>query len=221
MKKIVLILILLCFVVGCSKEKEYENESNNEKEVFVLKKQNEDFDYIYFENYKDVLLGEKKYVYKYPVINIRSEEIENINLELKSFVVKSFKDANINDGILSQGNIIDYDYYVTSKYITVIQKYYSYIDGIIGEELDNVFVISLESGKLLSSDKILEYYGIDENKMFEMLRKQLKTEDVEFSIMNMKNEGYSLYINDDNKLVLIYYELTDVDSERKELVLEN
>ena len=127
MKKIVLTLVLLCFVVGCSKEKELEIEPKKEKEVFVLKKQNENLDYIYFENYKEVLLGEKKYVYEFPVINVQSEEIENINLELKSFVVKSFKDANINNGSLIQGNIIDYDYYVTSKYITVIQRYYSYI----------------------------------------------------------------------------------------------
>ena len=38
-------------------------------------------------------------------------------------------------------------------------------------------------------------------------------------MMNIKEEGYDLYINNDNKLVVSYYEVTDINSIRKDLVL--
>ena len=40
-----------------------------------------------------------------------------------------------------------------------------------------------------------------------------------YTMMNIKEEGYSLYVNSDNKLVVSYYEVNDENSVRNELVL--
>lgn len=219
MKKILIILICLLLLVGCKKEEDKKVSEPLVEEKFVLKKTNEEKDIVYFNNYKEVLVSGDSYVYKYPVVNIVGEEIDNLNLELKNFVIKSYKKSGIYENNLNSGNVIEYETYVNDDYISIIQKYYYYIDGMVGEMENNVYVISLNSGKIINKEKILEDYEMTQDDILNKVKEKVETDDIQFTIMNIKTNGYELYVNNDKELCIIYYEVTNEEEIRKELVL--
>lgn len=218
MKKVVLLFLCLFLVIGCKDEKK-TIENKVEEKKFVLEKVDSNKDYVYFNNHKEVELSSGKYVFKYPIINIKSEEIDNLNLELKNFVIRSYKDSEIYENYLNSGNIVNYDYYVTDEYISIVQSSYYYIDGMIGEHSDKVYVVSLKNGKIISNDKILDNHGINEETLYELLESKIVSDDIAYTLKSIKDNGYSLYINDSDKLCIIFYEITDEEEIRKELVL--
>lgn len=222
MKKIVIIIIIIILMCGCENKNknEYNDKKGEEIKEFVLKKIDDTKDFVYFNTYRKVPgINEDVYNLETAVINVNSEDVVNVNLEIKSFVTKSFNDFNISNNVFNQGNIISYDYYVTDKYISLLQKYYLYVDGMIGEEHDNVYVISLSTGKVLNNKEILKKFGYGEEQLFSILENKIESEDVAFSLKNIKDDGYSLFVNKDNKLCIVYYEITNDDNIRKELVL--
>ncbi len=217
MKKMIVLVTLIIFISACVvKEK---NIGEIKEKQFVLEKVDHQKDYVYLSEYKDMFYNNEEYILNNLIINIKSEDVDNINLELKSFVIKSFKDMKIDNGNLKNGNIINYDYYVNNDVISVIQRYFPYIDGVIGEEDCNVYVVSLDTGKSLSNEEILEKYKYDEEELLELIENKSNSDDIAFTIMNIKNNGYKLYINADNKLCIIFNEVDDNQSIRKELVL--
>ncbi len=218
MKKILIIFICLLILVGCAKNNEKKEINNIEKE-FILEKKDIEKDYVYLNNYKTISYDDIIYEIKNLVINIKSEDAENVNLELRSFVNKSYKEMEFKDEKLIKGNIINYDYYVNDKYISIIQRYYPYINGLKGEEQDNVYVISLETGKVINNKEILKKYDYSEEELYEMLENKVNSEDILFTILNIKNNGYKLFIDDNDKLNIIYEEIDNDDSIKKELVL--
>lgn len=220
MKKIILLIICFFSLVGCIDNHKDSSVSKVNDKKFVLEKKDNSKDFLYFNVYKKVIGYDNNiYEVKYPIINIKSDEVDNVNLELKSFVVSSFKDFLIVDDIFLQGNIINYEYYITDNYISVIQNYHLYIDGMIGEERSNIYVISLKNGKVLNNKEILESFDLTEAKMFEILEKNIKSEDIAFTMMNIREDGYYLYVDNDSKLNIVYYEVFNDDSIRKKLVL--
>lgn len=219
MKKVFLLFTCLLLVTGC-KDKEKISEESESHTAFVLEKVDDSKDYVYFQEYKKLVLGVDDYSLGYMVINIQSDDVENVNLELRSFVTKSYRDMSIyDDSVISQGNIINYDSFVSSHYISILQKSYPYIDGIVGEEIVHVYVVSLETGKVLNSSSLLEAFQITEEQLFQKIEEHVDSEDVSYTLMNIKEEGYSLYVNNDGKLVVSYYEVDNENSIRKELVL--
>lgn len=222
LKKLLLILFFLLILGGCKKnEAVIDNNIDNAEEKFVLEKNDENKDFIYLENYRELkLVDGSTYLLQNAVINIKSEDVLNVNLELSSFVKKSFKDMVIDGNVLKQGNIVGYTNSNTSKYVSVIQKYYPYINGVMGEEKTNVYVVSKETGRIVSKEEILKDYGYSEDSFFEKLENKLDSEDVLYTMMNIKNNGYDLYINNESRLVAIYYEVSEDESIRKELILD-
>ncbi len=220
MKKVFLIIVCLFMIVGC-KDTKKDLETNEDKETkFELKKLDESKDYVYLIDNRTFKLDNKDYLIQTLNINLNSDDVSNINLEIKTFVNNSIKNAVLDNNNLKQGNVISYKYYVTKDYISVIQNYYFYVNGIKGEDKSNVYVISLIDGKRLSNNKLLEIYSLDEDKLYEMLESIIDSEDVLYTISNIKNHGYDLYVNNDNKLCMIYDEVTDEYSEKKELILK-
>ncbi len=218
MKKLIILFICLILLVGCSIQKKSVDKSEQNKE-FVLEKINKSEDIVYFKEYMEVFLGDDIHQYKYPVINIKSEEVDNINLELKNYVTRCYKNAGIFEGVLNSGEIVEYKNYTTDKYISIIQSSYYYIDGMVGERSDKVYVISLESGKLVSKNKILDQFGISEEQLLKQIENNIDSDDIQYTMMNIKENGYYLYINDKDELCVIFYEVTDEEEIRKELVL--
>ena len=219
MKKVLIIAFSLILLVGCNK-KEDVVEKKEPVVKFTLEKIDSDKDYVYFSNYKEVVFKDDRYLYKYPVVNIKGNDIENLNLELKNFVINSFKDAEIYENKLSSGIIIDYKEYVTDEYVSIVMDYYTYIDGIVGDLSTNAYVVSLNNGKILSNEKLLKLYNYTEDSFYKKLEQIIDSEDIAYSIRNIKDNGYNLYVNDKNKLCVIYYELTDFDVIKKELIFD-
>lgn len=219
MKKVLIILICLLLLVGCNKESKQEKVDKNNEEAFIVKKLDTTKDYVYFSKYKEVNMNSGVYTYQYPIINIKGEEIENLNLELKNFVIRSYKDAGIYEEYLNFGNVVNYKYYLTDEYISIIQSSYYYIDGMVGEYSDKVYVVSLNNGKIISNKTILDNHGISEDDLYKMVEKKVDSDDVAFALMNIKENGYYLYINNEDKLGIIFYEVTDEEEIRQELTL--
>lgn len=221
MKKFILILICLILLVGC-KKKEEEIKVNNEdkEEVFILKKKDTNKDYIYFDKVREVNVDNNDYVLNNLVINIVSDEVDNVNLEIKSFINNSNRNYMVDNNKLVNGNVIDYEYYMNDKYLSVILKYYYYVRGQKGEENDKVYNIDLETGKVVNDEDLLKKFNLNEDKLYEELEKKIVSDDILYSLANIKNDGYQLYVNNDNKLGIIYSEVNDEEIIRKELILD-
>lgn len=220
MKKLGILLLCLLLLTGCNKKKEEDVVSSNEvEEQFVLKKKDESKDYVSLIPLRNIEVDNTEYVLNNLEINIDSSDIDNVNLEIKTFVNNSNKNYVVSDNRLVNGTVVNYEYWMSNKYLSIIQKYYLYVDGIKGEENDNVYNISLETGKVISNQDLLKLFELDENKLFEKLENEIESEDTLYTILNIKNNGYKLFVNSDNQLGIIYYEATDEESIRKELIL--
>lgn len=219
MKKGFICLLCFLFLCGCSHNKENVQDNNDKQEKFVLEKINNNYDYVYLDTYYNLKLNGNYYNLDNLIINVNSEDVLNVNLELKSFVTKSYQKMVIDNNEIVEGTIIDYKYYVTDKYISILQLFYPYINGEKGEESVNIYVVSLDNGKVLNNEDILKCFELSEDGLMNKIETNINSEDIMYTMMNIKEEGYDLYINNDNKLVVSYYEVTDINSIRKDLVL--
>lgn len=216
-----ILIICLCLItLGCNRSKSNETVIDNPEE-FILEKMDSNKDWVYLEPYRDLKYGDgTTYNLQNIVINIKSDAVDNVNLEINSFVKKSYKDMKIINGMINEGNIISYDTYNSDHYISVIQKYHTYMNGQIGEEKNNIYVISKKTGNNLNNEDILKEFEYTQEDFYKRLESRIDSEDVLYTIMNIKKDGYSLYVNHDNQLVVIYYEVSDDDTIRKELILD-
>lgn len=210
MKRFIILLISLMLLTGCGEKKEVNDDNANSNDTFVLEKREEDKDYVYFEEFKTVTIGNnEKYDIKNIVLNIKSDDADNINLELKNFVVNSYNSMDIKNGYLNHGNVIDYEYYITEHFISIVQNYYFYMNGVDKEISSNVYVINKDTGKKMDNVAILDYFQYSDDKLFSYLEKNIESNDVMYSIMQIKMDGYQLFINNDNQMVIIYREVLD------------
>jgi len=217
MKKILLVLVCLIFLVGCNKttkQKETEKE-----DIFVLEKIDKEKDWVYLTKYKSLNIWNEDRDISILTINVKSESVENVNLELKNFVVNSVNKYEIYDNRLIVGNVIDYDYYVSDKYISVIQRYFMTSDDMVGDKYENVYVISLENGKRIDNSEIRKIYKMSEDDIYEKIENKLKGNDVDYWMSLIKKNGYKLYINKEEKLCVLFDIITDDEVIKKELVL--
>lgn len=220
MKKLIILIICLFLVTGCFNNKKNEDTEHSE-EKFILEKIDNDRDYVYLEEYKKLKYNDgKEYILNNLVLNIKGNVVDNINLEIKNYVMNSYHNMSLKDDVINYGNIIDFDYYVTEKYISIVQNVKFYINNMMSDKDTNVYVISLLDGKLMNNDKILDEYDLDEDKILEYLEEHIDNEDKDYVLMQIKNDGYKLFINDEGKVVISYNDILDDISIRKELVIK-
>lgn len=219
MKKLFILFITIILLTGCGHKE--ENNNIEEKDNFVLEKIDNNKDYVYLEDYKILRYRDnKEYKLQNIIVNIKGEVIDNVNLELKNNMLNTFNNLNIKDNVINYGKVIDYEYNVTDEYISIVldnsfymNNNYDYIDS-------NVYVISLEKGIILDNNDILNEFQYNEDRIKKYLEEHIDSDDKDFVIMQIMNEGYKLYINEDNKMVIIYNELLNDSSIKKELVIE-
>ncbi len=174
MKRGLILLISLMLLTGCGEKKEVNDDNANSNDTFVLEKREEDKDYVYFEEFKTVTIGKnEKYDIKNIVLNIKSEDADNINLELKNFVADSYNSMDIKNGYLNHGNVIDYECYITEHFISIVQNYYFYMSGVDKEISSNVYVINKDTGKKMDNFAILDYFQYSDDKLFSYLEKNI------------------------------------------------
>lgn len=223
MKKIA--ILILFFLLLCSCEKKDVKEINHEDEVIenkVIKKINDDKDYAYLIDYKNFVLDNgNEYGLKLLEINLNSDDARNINLEIKSFVNNSYKKFQYVNDMISSGNIIDYVYFINNEIISVIIKNNYYVNKMYVVDKDTVYNIDIKTGENIENIDLLKKYELTEDSLYEYVRGHAVSDDIEFTIMNIKQEGYNLYVNDSNNLVMIYYEVFNDEIIRKELIIEN
>ena len=223
MKKIA--ILILFFLLLCSCEKKDVKEINHEDEVIenkVIKKINDDKDYAYLIDYKNFVLDNgNEYGLKLLEINLNSDDAKNINLEIKSFVNNSYKKFQYVNDMISSGNIIDYVYFINNEIISVIIKNNYYVNKMYVVDKDTVYNIDIKTGENIENIDLLKKYELTEDSLYEYVRGHAVSDDIEFTIMNIKQEGYNIYVNDSSNLVMIYYEVFNDEIIRKELIVEN
>lgn len=219
-QRLFLLIVIVLMLFSCTnKNEEKENLQNSEVEIKEVKKIDDLKEYVYFTNYKNLILDNgNEYILKNAYVNLDSEEVKTINLELKNFVLKSYKNLGIENKKVIYGNVISYDYYITEEYISLLQHSSYYINGSLGVANTNIYVINIKNGKIVDNNELMNKFDLTEEKIYEKVRKNLDSDDVEYSIMNMKN-NYSLYINNDNKLVLSFIEINNEEEIKRELIL--
>lgn len=213
MKKLfVLILLLLC-LVGCD-DKKIEEES----EDVVVTKINEHMGYFMPQNYKSYLLSNGRgYNASWLDINLTSEEMSNLSLTLKNNILLNTKGFEIIDGKVVKGTIVEYKYYEGDNYLSIVEESVNFFNNTYGSISYKVYNIDILKGIIVDNDTLLESFNKTEDDIFDHLRDS-DIKDSDYTIMYIKNNGYNLYVNNDNKLVLSFVYVSDEEEIKKELV---
>ena len=216
MKRFLIIICLLLLVSGCGKNKENTDEVSDS---FVLSKVDNDKDYIYSNDLNTYTLSDgSEYTSKDIVINLNSNDADNANMEIRSFIRKNNKDNSVTNGVLTSGCIYDYVYYVNDDYLSLVITYKYLRNGIYSDEESLVYVLSLTDGKKIDNKSLLDTFSLSEEEMFNKVEESIESEDSLYTIKSIKDNGYYLYVKD-NKLIVLFYEINDDESIKKELIL--
>ncbi|MBR6133430.1 MAG: hypothetical protein IKQ29_01790 [Bacilli bacterium] len=216
-KKLFIIVFLLLVIFGCGKE--VTTDTKEEEEPIVVKKIKELEDYLYFDDYKSFNMdGLDIYKLDIPVINIDNSNISSVNTEIKSFILSSVNDYIIKNDVFIKGRYITYDYYINKEYVSLLIKFSNYYNGSFEGENVLVYNIDLKNGVNIDNKSLLKSFLIDENELPMVIRNKLDSEDVEYSVTSMKNEYY-LYIDNDSKLHLLFFERNDEEQIKRDLII--
>ena len=216
MKKIFVLIVLLLCLVGCNDKKVSKHENRE-----IVDKIDNNKDYVINKSYKEYILGiGDLYFSQYPEINLKSDEVDNLNLTFKNNILLNAKGFEIIDGKVNKGTIVNYKYYVSKNYISVIEESKTYFNGIYGSVKTKVYNIDIKYGVLVDNNELMKKYDFDEEEIFEELSES-KIYDADYVLMYVRNNGYSLYVNDYNQLILLFEYVSDDGEVKKELVLED
>ena len=203
-------------LLGCSNNS--EDKSNTKEENKIVSKIDKNKDYVYYEDYKELNIGDKEYKLDIPVINLDSSNIEVVNIDIKSFIIGSYNEYEIDENNFISGKYIESNSYISDKYISLLIKYNRYNNGTYDEDNYIIYNIDINSGSTLDNSKILKEFDISEEELVNIVRTKLKSEDIEFSIMNMKKD-YKLYIDKEGKLHLLFFEENDDEQIKRDLIV--
>ena len=211
MKKILVFgCILLFLICGCGKK---SNESSNS----VIN--NYDGGSIEFETFHNYLLSnDEEYIQKLPVINAKTSDADNVNLELKSKLTINNKKALIDEEKYTKLNYSDYSLFESNKIVSLLSLNYLYYNG-TKELIDlNAYSFYSDSYKYLSNEDLLEFFEISESEMFDKILNNSDFDSPEYEVMMIKNKGYVLVVENDN-LVIYFIEHIDEESQLKRMVI--
>ena len=215
MKKLLLLVCLLFILCGCNKKNIDTPVVSNS---FELKKVDDNRDYVYSKVLGTYFLPDKNnYNLEEIIINIDSMDASNVNMELRSFVKKSIVNNNSND--LLNGYMYSYNYYVSNNYLSLVVNYKYINNGIIGDEDFLVYVLSLNTGKIVDNKVLLSDYKKSEDDLYNYVQSNINSDDAMYSVKSMKDNGYNLYVDKNNRLVVVFNEVTDDEQIKKELIL--
>ena len=218
MKRIAVIICLVLLFLGCESKK--NNETTEKEDNFVLSKVDNSKNYVYSNVIDTYTLPDgSSYEVESIVINLNSEDASNVNMELRSFVKKSNSFKETSDNNLLSGYVYSYSFYVTDEYLSLVIPYQQITNGIYGDEDSLVYVLSMDKGKIISNSDLLERFEMSEKDLFNKVEESIDSEDSLYTMKSIKDNGYYLFVNNDNKLVVLFYEITDEDTIKKELIL--
>ena len=158
MKKIAILILFFLLLCSCGKrdlrEINYEDEVKVSK---VIKKINDDKDYVYLIDYMNFVLNNgNEYTLKLLEINLNSDDAKNINLEIKSFVNNSYKKLHYLNDVVSSGNIIDYVYFINDDMISVIIKNNYFVNKMFVIDKDTIYNVDIKTGESIDNYDLLK-----------------------------------------------------------------
>ena len=217
MKKLFLLLSCVFLLCGCGSK--IEEEVQNNVDSFVLSKVDESKDYVYSIKLGSYLLPDQSTTdLEKIVINLNSEDASNVNMELNSFVKKADKSHN-EESMLLDGYVYHYDYSVNESYLSLVIDYQVITRGVLGECNSLVYVLSMKDGTIVHNEDLLKSYHLSTDDLYLKVKDSKELEDGLYSLRSMKDNGYYLYIDSNNHLTVLFYEETDDESIKRELVL--
>ena len=214
MKKLFVLIVLLLCLVGCD-DKKIEEEPEN----VVVTKKDENKDYFILQTYKAYVLSDgRSYNASWLDINLNSEEMSNLSLTLKNNILLNTKGFEMIDGKVVKGTIVEYKYYEGVNYLSIVEESVNFFNNTYGSTTYNVYNIDISKGIIVDNATLLNSFNKTEEDIFNSLRNS-DISDSDYVIMYIKNNGYNLYVNSDNKLVLSFVYVNDEEEIKKELVL--
>ena len=152
-------------------------------------------------------------------INLDTEEMSNLSMTLKNNIYLTTKEFKLNENNeVTNGSLISYKYYESDKYISIIEEDKNYFNNMYGNVVNKTYVINKTTGEVLDNDNILSLYKLVEQDIYDKVKKS-EVEEADYVVMYIKNNGYLLYINDKDELVLMYDYVSDEEEIKKELIL--
>jgi hypothetical protein len=152
-------------------------------------------------------------------INLDTEEMSNLSMTLKNNIYLTTKEFKLNENNeVTNGSLISYKYYESDKYISIIEEDKNYFNNMYGNVVNKTYVINKTTGEVLDNDNILSLYKLEEQDIYDKVKKS-EVEEADYVVMYIKNNGYLLYINDKDELVLMYDYVSDEEEIKKELIL--
>lgn len=181
-------------------------------------------DFVYYQ--EEVSISENlSLVYKYPIINLESEDALDATKELKNIINEkkaSVEKINTNeidttcsesvDGI-RKATVLDFGVFTYNEYVTLIlyESMYSCDSGISSILKMRSYTFNVLTGKRLSATDLLSLYNTSFSKGITQIREELIKNQyennikIEETIRNLKeNETYILYISEEGELILKY-----------------
>ena len=175
-----------------------EVKEEEKKSIKIL----DDKDYIYFTNV-EVLDENNSLEYKTINININSNDAKDLQEELNNNM-SSIKDSLLKDenGIVST-DMINYEYNLTSKYISLNVTTFSYLrnEEQLTKSIVKYYVFDVENGKLLSNRDILKKEKLTDQEIRVKIRDYIKN-DEDVDIDETLNRDYNLSISKDEKVII-------------------
>ncbi len=217
MKKVFFfLLITFLLLTGCEKKNE---TIEIEESKYGIAKLDSQRDYVYFETLQSINCKAcTDYDLQYAYINLNSDSVANINLEIKNFVNTSYQ-AMVFEEEFVQGRLFHYDYFINEKYITLIQDYSYFIESIPRDINSRIYVVNKETGRLISNADLLKEKEMTEEDLFSFILNLADLEDSLFVLSILKQDGYQLYFNQKMDLILRYYERDNDDVIKRELLV--
>lgn len=220
--KYILILFMLIISVGCKKEVEVQMKEESVPLVEKVEKVDNNKDYVEVIKYRGYLLdNDQPFDANYLNINLKSDIIDNLNMTLKNNVIvnsKNYVMLGDREVKLTKGNLINYEYFISGKYLSIIETTYQYNAGQYRELKNMIYVVDIDYGKLFDNDSLLREFQMTSSDVIEKIRTS-GIQDADYIAMYVRNNGYKLYINKDGKLVVNYLYESDNGGIKNELVL--
>ena len=220
--KYLLIVFMVFMSVGCKSNEGVEKVEDVKPIVEKVKKVDENKDYVEVIKYRGYILDNKQgFDANYISINLKSDIIDNLNMTLKNNVIVNSKNYILvgdREVMLTKGNLINYDYFISGKYLSIIETTYQYNAGQYRELKDMTYVVNIDFGKLYDNDSLLKEFQMTTVDVIEKIRNS-DVLDADYVAMYVRNNGFHLYINKDGKLVVNYFYESDDGEIKNELVL--
>jgi len=138
----------------------YSFHDNNVKNYNYIKESW--FDNLIYTSYYD---DRNEYVKEVPYINIRGEQITEINNQIEAF---STKYTNLNRAIIT------YDYSITGQILSVIVKAINYETNYASEAEFISYNINLKNQQVYTSQDVLDLYNINAGYVSDRIKNQLQ-----------------------------------------------